>query len=152
MFAACILLLIAVLGGTLLTFLFDRGASLGARVCMGACIGPALLATVGFLSALWLGLGPGCIVLSASVLLLPILLLNRSAYRQPVSDSIGAAKGSISSSPGRRTAAYVFFYFALAVLLGMVFSRAAYERPDGIFTGLANNLGDLPMHLQVIAS
>ena len=145
MVAACVLLVIAVLGGTLLTFLYDRSAPLSARVCMGACIGLALLATVGFLSALGLGLGPGCIFLSATVLLLPMLLLYHSVYRPLVLDCIRASKKSISFS-------YLFFYFAMAVLLGLVFSHAAYERSAGIFTGLTNNLGDLPLHLQVIAS
>jgi hypothetical protein len=152
MFAACLLLLIATLGGTLLTFLYDRSGSLGARMCMGACIGPVLLTTVGFLSALWLGLGPGCILLSATVLLLPLLLLYHGVYRRIILDTLRASKQSISSSPAGKTAGYLFFYLALAVLLGMVFSRAAYERPDGIFTGITNNLGDLPLHLQVIAS
>jgi len=112
---------------------------------MGACIGLALLATVGFLSALGLGLGPGCIFLSATVLLLPMLLLYHGTYRPLVLDCIRASKKSISFS-------YLFFYFAMAILLGLVFSHAAYERSAGIFTGLANNLGDLPLHLQVIAS
>ena len=34
----------------------------------------------------------------------------------------------------------------------MVFNRAVFERPDGIYTGVMNNLGDLPLHLQVINS
>jgi len=152
MLAAGLLLLIATLGGTLLTFLFDRSASLGARVCMGACIGLVLLATVGFLSALWLGLGFGCILLSAIVLLLPMFLLYSRMYRRLILDSLSASKQAVSSSPRHRTVAYLVFYFAMAVLLGMVFSRAVFERPDGIFTGAVNNLGDLPLHLQIIAS
>ncbi len=63
------------LGGTLLTFLFDRSAPRGARLCMGASIGMALMATVGFLLALMLGLGTATIILSAVLLLLPLLLL-----------------------------------------------------------------------------
>jgi hypothetical protein len=44
------------------------------------------------------------------------------------------------------------FYIAIAVLLGLFFSQAVFEQPDGIFTGIENNLGDLPLHLQVINS
>ncbi len=40
----------------------------------------------------------------------------------------------------------------MAILLAMVFSRAVFERPDGIYTGVINNLGDLPLHFQVINS
>jgi len=75
MFAACLLLAIAILGGTLLTFLFDRSAPRGARLCMGACIGMALMATVGFLLALVLGMGAATLLLSSLILLLPLLLL-----------------------------------------------------------------------------
>ena len=75
MFAACLLLVIATVGGTLLTFLFDGNAPRGARLCMGATIGMALMATVGFLLALLLGLGASTIILSAVMLLLPGFLL-----------------------------------------------------------------------------
>ena len=151
MFAACLLLLIAILGGTLLTFLFDRNAPRGARLCMGACIGMALMATVGFLLALMLGLGAATIILSAVILLLPLLLLmNRerravilNALRSPAS----AARKSSAAGIG-----YLAFYLAIAILLAMVFNRAVFERPDGIYTGVMNNLGDLPLHLQVINS
>ena len=71
MFAASLLLAIAILGGTLLTFLFDRNAPRGARLCMGATIGMALMATVGFLLALLMGLGTPTIIISAVILLLP---------------------------------------------------------------------------------
>src|SRR5262249_51161531 len=57
-----------------------------------------------------------------------------------------------SAGPVKPNLSYVLFYLAIAVLLGLVFSRAAFVRPDGIFTGIANNLGDLPLHLQVINS
>ncbi len=151
MFAACILLLIAILGGMLLTFLFDRSASLATRVCMGACVGPVLLSVAGFLAALWLGMGPVCILISAFIVLLPMILLYHGAYRRLVLDCLRTSRQSFFSSP-KRAASYLLFYLAIAVLLGLVFSRAVYERPDGIFTGLANNLGDLPLHMQVIAS
>ena len=118
---------------------------------MGATIGMALMATVGFLLALVLGLGAATIILSAVILLLPLLLLvNRerravilNALRSPAS---AARKSSIAGI------GYLAFYLAIAILLAMVFNRAVFERPDGIYTGVMNNLGDLPLHLQVINS
>ena len=59
MLAASLLLLIAVMGGTLLTFLYDGTAPFPARLAMGVSTGLALMATVGFLFALRLGLGAG---------------------------------------------------------------------------------------------
>ena len=47
---------------------------------------------------------------------------------------------------------YLAFYLAIAILLAMVFNRAVFERADGIYTGVMNNLGDLPLHLQIIKS
>jgi hypothetical protein len=151
MFAACLLLAIAILGGTLLTFLFDRNAPRGARLCMGACIGMALMATVGFLLALVLGLGTATIILSAVLLLLPSLLLLDRERRSVILNALRspASAGRKSSIAG---IGYMAFYLAIAILLAMVFSRAVFERPDGIYTGVMNNLGDLPLHLQFINS
>ncbi|HEY2912225.1 MAG TPA: hypothetical protein VGK21_02600 [Candidatus Angelobacter sp.] len=150
MFAACLLLAIAILGGTLLTFFFDRNAPPGARLCMGACLGMALMATVGFLLALVLGLGAASTTLSAVILLLPGLLLinpdrravTLNAMRSPISSAQSSAAGI----------GYLIFYLALVIFLAIVFNRAVFERPDGIYTGVMNNLGDLPLHLQVINS
>jgi hypothetical protein len=152
MFAACLLLIIAILGGTLLTFLFDRSAPRGARLCMGACIGMALMATVGFLLALVLGLdGATIIILSAVLLLLPLLLLLNRERRNMILNALRS-----SASAGRKSSiasiGYLAFYLAITILLAMVFGRAVFERPDGIYTGVMNNLGDLPLHLQVINS
>ncbi|HEV7521768.1 MAG TPA: hypothetical protein VGP89_11770 [Candidatus Angelobacter sp.] len=151
MFLACFLLIIAIIGGTLLTFLFDRTAPRGARLCMGAAIGLALMATVGFLLALVLGLGAASIILTSVILLLPLLLLAKRERRAVIlyllSPRPSVARGSNAQGIG-----YLIFYLAIAVLLAMVFSRAAFERPEGIYTGVTNNLGDLPLHLQVINS
>jgi len=151
MFAACLLLAIAILGGTLLTFLFDRTAPRGARLCMGATIGMALMATVGFLLGLVLGLGAATLLLSALILLLPLLLLVNRHHRAVILNALrpppsAAQKSSIAGI------GYLVFYLGIAILLAMVFNRAVFERPDGIYTGVMNNLGDLPLHLQVINS
>ncbi len=41
-------------------------------------------------------------------------------------------------------------WLLLGLLIGLILDRAIFERPDGIYTGLANNLGDLPFHIGVI--
>src|ERR1700730_1187610 len=151
MFVAYLLLIIAIVGGTLLTFLFDRTAPRAARLCMGAAIGLALMATVGFLLALVLGLGAATIILSSVILLTPLLLLVNREHRALILYSLrpppSAARKSSAAGIG-----YLTFYLAIAILLGMVCGRAVFERPDGIYTGVTNNLGDLPLHLQVINS
>ncbi|MBZ5533490.1 MAG: hypothetical protein LAO20_18835 [Acidobacteriia bacterium] len=155
MLPACLLLIIAVASGTLLTFLYDRTAPLPARVCMGAATGVALLAMEGFLLALLLGLNGTSVAIAAGAQLLPALLLVRPAYRELVRSAITTTSQSAREAFRQRpyaTQGYVLFYCAIAVVLGLVFSAGAYESPQGIFTGIANNLGDLPFHLQVISS
>ena len=153
MFAAVLMLVLAILSGTLLTFLFDRIAPLAARLCMGSCVGLVLLAIAGFASAEFLGMGPACMAISVFVLLSPAFLLVNFRFREMVIKDFRSTwrhkKAAIAS---RRTIAYIVFYSAIAVLLGMVFGRAAYRTPDGIYTGVTNNLGDLPFHIQAISS
>ena len=156
MIAACLLLTIAILGGTLLTFLFDSAAPAAARLSMGACLGMALMSGTGFVLALWLGLNATSIALAAGALLLPWLLLLNSTYRAQVrgqfwpSSRVTSRKSRPQTSNGNF--GYWLFYLAITLLLALVFSRAVYQQPDGIYTGFTNNLGDLPLHMQVINS
>src|SRR5579864_9461005 len=150
MLLAILLLISAITGGTLLTFLFDRSTPRAARLCMGASMGLALMATVGFLLALVFGLGATTIIVTALLLLLPWLLLLNGEYRIVI---LAALRLNPSSSASSSTGiGYLAFYLAIAILLAMVVNRAVFERPDGIYTGVTNNLGDLPLHLQVINS
>src|SRR5437867_7049177 len=145
MFAALALSLVPILAGTLLTYLYDRNAPFAARLATGACTGYALFATVGFLLALLLGLQPLTLVLTEVALASPLALLARPAFRSQVRREAAAAARAMTLS-------CCVFYALLSLLLWLVFDRAVFERPDGLYTGLTNNLGDLPFHLQVINS
>jgi hypothetical protein len=153
--AACLLLAIAVLSGTLLSFLYDREAPLLARLSMGSATGLALLATIGFLLALWLGLTVSSITLGAAAMLSPCLLLFGQVFRAALRHSLEMAKESAASAfknRKSRAVASVLLYLGLTILLGLVFARAAYATPEGIFTGDRHDLGDLTLHMQVISS
>jgi len=155
MLAACFLIVIATMSGTLLTFLYDRVAPFPARLCMGAVTGLAFLTVIGFLFSLWLGLTGASVVLAALALLLPLLFFLRPEFRSRVATQTGAAIRPLTVAfrrPTREGVARLVFYIGLAILLGAVFARAVYATPYGIFTGVRNNLGDLPLHLQVINS
>jgi hypothetical protein len=155
MLAASLLLVIATLSGTLLSFSYDRSVPVAARLCMGAATGLALLATIGFLFALWLGLTPATVLLSVAGLGLPFLITLRHGRREQIWGDARAALQKAATAarrPDRTTIIYVVFYCAVAVLLSAVFARAVYQTPDGMFTGVRNNLGDLTLHLQVISS
>jgi hypothetical protein len=155
MLAACFLLVIAVLSGTLLTLLYDPTAPLPARLATGAATGLPLLAAVGFLFTLWLGPSSAALGSALGVMLLPGLVLFHRPYRTQLANqwtkTVRAASGALRR-PTPMAIAYCLFYVGIAILLGLVFSSAMYETPQGIFTGVKNNLGDGPLHLQVIFS
>ncbi len=46
---------------------------------------------------------------------------------------------------------YAFFYIVFAAVLWRVFQRAMLDVPEGMFTGVVNNFGDLPFHISVIS-
>ena len=155
MFFACLLVAIAILSGTVLTFVFDPGAPFAARLCMGTIIGLALASMVGYLLACLMGLGATCLLLTAAALLLPALRLIKAEFRRRIAETTTAALQAASRSithPDRKQAAFIIFYVLMTVLLGAVFAFSIYQNGEGIYTGVANNLGDLTLHLQVINS
>jgi hypothetical protein len=153
MIASVALALIAIASGTLLTYAYDDGAPLVSRLSCGACIGFAVMGLCGFGLALIFGLTPATIGFTAALLLLPGLLLANDSYRNQLNDDINRALKAISratSKPDRWAVIYFVFYAAVAIAMWLVFDRALLEKPDGIYTGVLNNYGDLPFHLSVI--
>jgi hypothetical protein len=146
---ACILLTTAIAGGTLLTYLYQEQSAISLRLCIGACTGMALFATFGFLFSSFLGLTPSSIGISSGLLMLPLLLLVRARYREKIrQDTIMA----IQQSKNRKALYVALVYAGVALVLGLVLARNMFERADGIYTAVLNNIGDLPFHLQVISS
>ena len=121
--------------------------ALSARWAFGACTGLALLASLGFAVASWTGM-------RWSVWIAGVALAAAALYLWPtcgarLRQDISAARAALAHKRSRWLAG-VAFYLVLAVLLSAIFAQAVYLRPDGIYTGLLNNLGDLPFHLQIV--
>ena len=153
MIASLALSLIAVASGTLLTYSYDEGAPLASRICSGACIGFATLGLFGFVLALFFGLTPATLGATAIVLLLPFILLKSESARNQIGQDIDRVLKAISrasSKPDRWAFIYFFFYAAVLISMWLIFDRALLEKPEGIYTGVLNNYGDLPFHLSVI--
>lgn len=148
MILACILLIVAIAGGTLLTYVYLDEALISLRLCIGTGSGLALLATIGFLLSSFLGLTPAAILVAAGITFLPLLILLRPRIRE----QIGQEVRSSFNLADKNALYYLAFYAGLAIVLGLVFARSMLHLPDGIYTGIQNNLGDLPFHLQVISS
>jgi len=152
MITSLVLSLIAIASGTLLTYLYDD-APLAARLCSGACIGFALMGLIGLILALCFGLSGPTIGMTALVLCLPIALLTQTAIRDQINTDIDSALKAISRAtvkPDRWAFIYFLFYAGVAIVMWLVFDRALLIKPDGLYTGVLNNYGDLPFHLSVI--
>ena len=124
----------AVAGGVALTHADDDELPAGARLAAGAALGLALLALAGYVAASWLGLHRASVFGAALLVALPVL------WRRP------------SLRLTRPALATLLPLALLALLLALVFDRAFYETPRGIYTGIEHNLGDLPFHLGIVAS
>ena len=152
MIASLALSLIAIASGTLLTYTYDD-APLASRLCSGACIGFAAMALAGFILALLFGLNPYTIGFTAALLLLPALLLKSQSTRNQIDQDINQALKAVSratSKPDRWAFIYFVFYAGVTIVMWLVFDRALLEKPEGIYTGVLNNYGDLPFHISVI--
>ena len=141
--------------GTLATYAYDASANFPARLCTGACTGIAALGLIGFIVAAFLGLTPVAILITLVLLAAPLAFLKNSNRRLVVQqDVMNAWRGlrECISHPGRIPFGYAIFYTIVAVILWRAFQRAMIDLPDGIFTGLLNNFGDLPFHISVMTS
>jgi hypothetical protein len=150
------LVLLVTASGTLVSYVYDEDVNFAARVCAGACVGIAALGLVGFVFASFLGLTPLAILLTLIVIvaiaLLPLATPQRRAFvQQDLSTTYQSIRLAVSD-PRRIPIGYTLFYLVIAVVFWRAFQRAMIETPEGIFTGLLNNFGDLPFHLSVITS
>ena len=147
------LALLVTAGGALATYLYDNDASLSTRLCTGACIGLAAFGLVGFVLASFLGFTPLAVAVSTVVVASPFTLLRDPTLREQVQVDLTATSRTIRRAiyhPTRDAVVYFLYYATASVLLWQIFNRAMIDLPDGIYTGVLNNFGDLPFHLSVI--
>lgn len=146
---ALLLALVAIAGGTLLTYLYDEAAPLSARLCAGACVGLAALGLVGFVIASLIGLTPFSLTLAALITAAPVAWLTRPAWRARVLYDVRAAQGALTR-PTRGMVLRLALFSATALLFWSVLDRAFFAQQGELLTGVENNLGDLPFHLGII--
>ncbi|MCA1591269.1 MAG: hypothetical protein LC754_01135, partial [Acidobacteria bacterium] len=150
---ALLLALVAMASATLLTYLYDRDAPLPARLCAGACTGFAALGLMGFVLASLTGLTPASLSLTGVLAAAPLLLLARRDWRERVGAGIVETLRAVRLAvvrPGKGATGILVFYLLAALLFWFVFDRAMYQHPGGVFTGVDNNIGDLPFHLSIV--
>src|SRR6185369_3890677 len=89
------------------------------------------------------------------IVALPLLSLKNSDRRTLVQQNLKATSRLMRQAFGNPTGlqrGYTLFYIVVGAILWRAFQRAMIETPEGIFTGLLNNFGDLPFHVSVITS
>src|SRR2546429_3050455 len=100
-----------------------------------------------------LGLTPLSIALTAIIRATSFVLLINKERRSQANADLDRAIQAInraSTRPDRWAFIYFLFYAGAAIAMWLVFDRALLEKPDGIYTGVLNNYGDLPFHISVI--
>ncbi len=148
---AFLLALAAIAGGTMFTYLYDARAPLLARLCAGVCTGFASLALVGFVIASFVGLNAGSLLVAGAFVALPLLRLLRESERaRVIRDARAMVRDVRDALTFRKGTEVLLFFVATMVLCWWVFAQAMFETPEGVFTGLDNNLGDLPFHIGII--
>ena len=149
MFFSLSLLLIATLGGFVLTYIIERDMRLMSRIFAGHVIGVSIWGTVAFGLGFVFNITGGNAVISLGISLLPILLLINPEVRQRIGRDWKNAQTSLQGNPVSKalSLAYYLFFFILIVAF---FDRAMIVRDGEILTGAANNFGDLPAHLGAI--
>ncbi|HEY2962337.1 MAG TPA: hypothetical protein VGJ37_07980 [Pyrinomonadaceae bacterium] len=151
MIASLLLALLVTLSGTIATYLYDENATLGARVCAGACLGLASLGLVAFVVASFIGLSGVAILISAAICCSPIAIVTDARYKNRIKQDLNAASRTLFN-PDAESISYFVFYVVIALIFGKVFDRAVIVDATGLSTGLLNNFGDLPFHISVITS
>jgi hypothetical protein len=155
MIFATLLACAAICGGTLATYLYDQSAHPAARLAAGTATGLAALGLVGFVFASLIGFGAASLALSGLVVALPLALLVRGDYRARLRFDARTLARDVRDGfvrPSLRTTAPLALTVCALVLFWIVFGRAMFERAGEIYTGVDNNLGDLPFHLSIIES
>ncbi len=145
------IILLITIGGTLLTYLYEKEESLLGRLSAGNVIGSAIFGTITFLLACFFGLPAGTVLSGLFVTLLPIGLLSQTNIRKQFTANLNKARGKLEGANLRKFLVFTY-YVLIFLLLCLFFDRAMFETKDGIFTGGSQNLGDLPFHLGAIFS
>jgi hypothetical protein len=149
-----LLLLAAIItGGTLITYLYDEDMVWSERLSVGTPTGFAAFGLICFLFASLFGFTNAVIFIAALVAILPVLILRDPRRRLQASIDIKSSVQSVLNGilrPTKRSIGYTVFFGLMGLMLWYVFARAMFTRDGGIYTGVDNNLGDLPLHIGII--
>lgn len=151
MLVSILTLTLITLGGLFLTYLYDKEDSLLVRLCAGNVLGTVIFGLAAFILACFFYLQVWVVLVSAGIAMLPALLLLRADVKEKFRRDWRKAGGKFEGTTNKKLL-NLTYYAALFLLLFLFFDRAMIEAKDGIYTGVAHNLGDLHFHLDAIYS
>lgn len=156
MAVALLILLVATVGGTILTYAYLQRASPAVRTVGGAITGLTVMSTVGYVYAWHMGLTAPCMALTLITTATPLLLLGQCGVRERIRQE-WAHPLAMAGTPTQK-AATVLCILALSVLVVVTMRQANYQRQEegydvpSVFTADDNNISDLPMHVAITTS
>ncbi|KKO19512.1 MAG: PA14 domain-containing protein [Candidatus Brocadia sp.] len=148
------LIIVSLLTGFLLTYVLASGYSLFERVAYGAAIGLGLHTWLVYLFSLLWKLQFRCIYLSTGLLIVfcsLFLWVKWPSLTEKILSEIREIKDDFLSHKASYCAHLAVFSF-FTVLFWRLFSRTILVKEDGLYVGLTNNFGDLPLHMAYITS
>lgn len=151
MFLSFFIILLITLSGAILTYVYEKDDRLLERLAAGNIIGATFFGLIVFLAACVFVFSPAVIVASIIASLAPCGLLLKKDWREKFGADFGRAKSRLDGATFGKLLNFLY-YCAFLILFYFFFDRVMFEKPEGIFTGGSNNLGDLPFHLGAIYS
>ena len=147
-------IIISIITGFLLTYFLSARYSIFERVAYGTVIGLGLHTWIVYLfSYLW-GLSGKSIYLSAALLVTlssVILIFKWSSFKEKITtEAIDIKTDFLLNKTSYFAHIAVFSFFT--TIFWRLFYRTILWKKDGMYVGLTNNYGDLPLHLAYITS
>ena len=138
-----------VLGAASLTYLYDKSASLAARLGAGVVAGQIIAGFIGYVLAAKFGLKALTSGVTAGICLLPLLLFTRPEKRAALRRDAHRLWNLHRKHSASRWLLRGAFGITLCLLL--VLMRGAFiQNETGYYTNNHHNLGDLAFHLAVV--
>lgn len=150
MLISLMLILLITAGGFALSYLIESDEPFLWRAAAGLVVGSSIYGTITFVLACFFGLtaaSPIALILTLAPL---ILFRDKARWKQFKIDWQRATNKMQGGSWAKflRFAFYALFFLVFCFL----FAQAMFQTPAGIYTGGAQNGGDLPFHLGAIFS
>lgn len=147
-------IIVSVITGFLLTYFLSSGYSILERVAYGVVLGLGLHTWLVYLFSLLWGLSGKSIYFSAIMLIVfcsIFLGIKWASFREKILNETREIRDDFLLNKLSYFAHIVVFSF-FTTIFWCLFSRTIILKKDGLYVGLTNNYGDLPLHMAYITS